>query len=684
MTSSTREPVVAETSWPTRRVARMIVAVIGLAIAVMTLCLWTGDGRPQASIAGLPDAGTATAWAIPAVRVLTNLVGVMTVGLLVVAAFLAPTRQGSLFGSGLRLARVVRWVGATWGLLVLAQGLLVLSEIVGEPLPTALEPQLVSSFFFDIDLGRSLVVQAILAALVAIVAAYATTSAGAAMALVIALVAWLPPTLTGHSTGSTDHALAVASLQVHVVGMTLWCGAVGGALVLVVTDRAAFVRALPRTSALAIWCVVAVGVSGVVNASTRLFSLANLVETSYGRLILLKVVGLVVLIGFGLWHRNHVLPVLDGASRVAFIKVAALETLVMSAVIGLAVALSRTPPPVNGDISLAGASPARVLLGYDLPPAPTLGRLLIFESRPDAYTITAGALLLALYFAGLRKLRQRGDLWPVGRTVAWCSGVLLLVAATNAGVATYARVLFSSHMAEHMVLSMLVPILLVLGAPITLALRTLPSPPDDRGPRDWLLSALHSRPAKVLAHPVVAATIFVGSFYALYFTELFPWLMGVQWGHVIMTTHFVLTGFLFFWVLIGIDPGPQRPPHLLRIVILFAAMPFHAFFSLALLMSTNVIGAAYYTALQRPYATDLVVDQRLGGGIGWATGEIPMLLVLITLFIQWRRSDARESRASDRQADRVARDETAGRDAHREYNEYLKTLADRGRERPGP
>jgi len=239
-------------------------------------------------------------------------------------------------------------------------------------------------------------------------------------------------------------------------------------------------------------------------------------------------------------------------------------------------------------------------------------------------------------------------------------------------------------MTEHMVLSMLVPILLVLGAPITLALRTLPSQRDDRGPREWLLSFLHSRPATVLAHPVVAGTIFVASFYVLYFTELFPSLMDGHWGHVAMNTHFVLSGFLFFWVLIGVDPGPQRPPHLLRVVILFAAMPFHAFFSLAVLTSTNVIASAYYTALERPYATDLVADQQLGGGIGWATGEIPILIVLITLFLQWRRSDARESRASDRQSDRAARGEVGGRDEHQDYNDYLKALADPGRHRPVP
>ena len=195
---------------------------------------------------------------------------------------------------------------------------------------------------------------------------------------------------------------------------------------------------------------------------------------------------------------------------------------------------------------------------------------------------------------------------------------------------------------------------------------------------------LHSRPVAVLAHPVVAGTIFVAGFYVLYFTGLFPWLMVAHWGHVVMTTHFLLSGFLFFWVLIGIDPGPRRPPYLLRIVILFVAMPFHAFFSLALLMSTNVIGSAYYVRLDRPYATDLVADQRLGGGIGWATGEIPILVVLITLFVQWRRSDARQGRASDRSSrpGGPRRDQRSRRAPG--VQRLPRTLAEHGRDRPAP
>jgi putative copper resistance protein D len=149
----------------------------------------------------------------------------------------------------------------------------------------------------------------------------------------------------------------------------------------------------------------------------------------------------------------------------------------------------------------------------------------------------------------------------------------------------------------------------------------------------------------------VAFALFVGSLYALYFTDLFPTLMAHHLGHVAMEFHFLAVGSLFFWVLVGIDPAPRRLPPIARIVLLFAAMPFHAFFSIALMSTTELLAPGYYERLDRPYWTDLLADQHLGGGIGWAMGELPILLVLAAVFVQWARSDAREARRFDRGTD---------------------------------
>jgi putative copper resistance protein D len=229
---------------------------------------------------------------------------------------------------------------------------------------------------------------------------------------------------------------------------------------------------------------------------------------------------------------------------------------------------------------------------------------------------------------------------------------------------------------------MVVPILLVLGAPFTLALRTLPRGGDQVGPREWLTMFLHSRYVQVVSSPVVASVIFVASFYILYFTALFPWLVTSHWGHILMEVHFLGAGYLFFWSLIGIDPGPQRPPYLVRVVILLVVIPLHSFFSIAVMATTSVIAGDWYAGLERPYAQDLLADQNLGGGIGWALGEVPVLLVMMALALQWVRSDEREARRTDRAQERAATT-GKGRDELADYNAYLARLAESEKNRKG-
>jgi putative copper resistance protein D len=164
--------------------------------------------------------------------------------------------------------------------------------------------------------------------------------------------------------------------------------------------------------------------------------------------------------------------------------------------------------------------------------------------------------------------------------------------------------------------------------------------------------------------------------------------MANHLGHVAMEFHFLAIGFLFFWVLVGVDPVPRRLPPIARVGLLFAAMPFHAFFSIALMSASTVLANDYYSGLDRPYRIDLLADQGLGGGIGWAMGELPIILVLGAVFVQWTRADRREAERFDREADRAAvraSDRAArgaapagdGDDALADYNAYLAGLAAR-------
>ncbi len=652
----------------------LYVAAAGVALVAMLAALWIGDGRPVAPPPGLPDEGRLTAWVLPMVRLVADLAGVLSVGLLTCAAVLLPSRKGELGATGLRCTRAGSWAGLSWSLLVLVELLLFGSELVGVPV-SGLTDSTALSFLLNVDLGRALLVQAFVALLVAGAARFTVTSLGAALVLAAALAAWIPQALVGHAAGSDDHTAAVTSLAVHLIGMALWCGGLVALVTVVALDRKRFGSALRRFSALALWCVIAVAVSGAVNAALRMESPSQLLTTSYGGIVLLKLVALTVLIGFGFWHRSQMAHRLDDARARAIVGYASVEVLIMAGVIGLGVALSRTPPPIS-DERFPLSDPARVILGYDLPPAPTAAGLLWEQARPDLLFLALALALGALYVVGLRALRRRGDAWPWGRTAAWFAGVVILAAVTNAGVGSYAEFMFSAHMIQHMVLNMIVPIFLVLGAPITLALRAMPSGAEER---EWLLRVLHSRFIAVVSHPLVATAIFISSFYVLYFTEIFPALMRSHWGHVLMNVHFLLAGALFFWVLIGIDPGPRRPPYVLRLLLLVVAMPMHAFFSVAVMSSTTVLGEAYFASIQRPYLTDLLADQRLGGGVGWALGEVPIALVLIVLFVQWVRSDEQQARRFDREADRAEQGDGRARDELADYNAYLASLSKRDR-----
>lgn len=311
-----------------------------------------------------------------------------------------------------------------------------------------------------------------------------------------------------------------------------------------------------------------------------------------------------------------------------------------------------------------------VLLGYQLPGAPTPWRLLTFW-RFDTFLSTGALGFAGVYLYGVVLLRRRGDDWPLGRTVSWLGGCAALLVATGSGVRSYGSAMFSMHMVEHMTLNMFVPVLLVLGAPVTLALRVLPSsaPGSPPGPREWIVRAVHSPFTAFLSNPITAFMLFVGSLYAVYFTPLFDTFVRYHWGHEFMALHFLITGYLFYWGIIGVDPGPRRLPFLGRLALLFAIMPFHAFFGIAMMSMESTVGGNFYRGLALPWVSNINADQHLGGAIAWGSSEAPLLMVVIALVAQWARQDRRAAVRSDRHEDAGYDDDMAA------YNNMLRELA---------
>jgi cytochrome c oxidase assembly factor CtaG len=307
----------------------------------------------------------------------------------------------------------------------------------------------------------------------------------------------------------------------------------------------------------------------------------------------------------------------------------------------------------------------------DLPPF-TVGRGLAFSSG-DPFFLIGCAVVLGLYLWAVLRLRMRGDAWPVGRVLAFTAGVLTVGLAMCTRLNDYGMVMFSVHMVQHMILSMLSPILLLLGAPVTLALRTLPSAGRGRiGPRELLVKLLHSRFMRVITHPAFTIPLFIASLYGLYFTSLFDTLMDTRAGHIAMMLHFLGVGLVFFWPIMGVDPGPHRSGYVMRMLELFAGMPFHAFFGIALMMASQPMVKTF----MHPAASlgiDPLDDQTAAGGIAWAFSEIPSVLVLVALLFQWYTSEKRQARRTDRAADRDGDSELVA------YNAYLASLQARGR-----
>ncbi|GGV22273.1 membrane protein [Streptomyces longisporoflavus] len=309
-------------------------------------------------------------------------------------------------------------------------------------------------------------------------------------------------------------------------------------------------------------------------------------------------------------------------------------------------------------------------MNMDLPPF-TLGRGL--ELSADPFFLIGSLAALALYGWGVVRLVRRGDKWQVGRTISFVAGVLTIMLVMCTKLNDYGMVMFSVHMVQHMVISMLSPILILMGAPITLALRALPVAGRGRkGPREWLLWVLQSRYMRIITHPAFTIPLFIASLYALYFTPLFDTLMGSKAGHIGMMVHFLAVGLVFFWPIMGVDPGPHRPGYIMRMLELFAGMPFHAFFGIALMMASEPMVGTY----KNPPASlgiDALSDQTAAGGIAWAFSEVPSVLVLLALLFQWYRSEQRQARRTDRAADRDGDKELEA------YNAYLASLAARGR-----
>jgi cytochrome c oxidase assembly factor CtaG/putative copper export protein len=652
----------------------LLISTVIAALVAAVLTLFSGSELLYTNL-GLPDPGAVTRYGITVVRVLTGAASTICIGALLFASFFVPPRRaGTLAVDGYAALRTAGWSAVVWCAGALLEVPFTLADAEGKPISFMLNLNVLLSMVGGIEQAEAWVVTAVIVFVVAVGCFFALSWGWTASLFVISLIGLVPVAASGHSSSGGSHDLATNSLLYHLMAAAIW---VGGLVALLVHARrrgAHLALATTRFSKVALVCWIVMAVSGVINALVRL-PIGDLFDTSYGLLVDVKVALLVVLGVIGYFQRERgVKAVAATGSGRALIRLAAVEVLIMFITLGVASALARTPPPqdVYGKVSTI-----ELLIGYPLDGPPTLFRLL-FDWRFDIVYGTAAILGIVCYLLGVRRLRKRGDTWPIGRTIAWVGGCLTVLIATSSGIGRYSTAMFSVHMGGHMMLNMLASPLLALGGPVTLALRALPTAGKDGapGPREWLLSAVHAPVTKVFTHPIVTLVLFVGSFYGLYFSGMFDTVLNYHWAHLVMNAHFILVGYLFYWPVIGVDPAPRRLPPLGRLGLVFASMPFHAFFGVILMSMQTVIGQNFYRSLTLPWVTNELADQHLGGGIAWAAGEIPLLVVMLAVLAQWARTDERAARHADRRADS---DGDADLNA---YNAMLEQLNRGGPSRP--
>ncbi|MGO1736619.1 MAG: cytochrome c oxidase assembly protein [Leucobacter sp.] len=376
--------------------------------------------------------------------------------------------------------------------------------------------------------------------------------------------------------------------------------------------------------------------------------------------VLLAILVGVLAVGWFVWHRRRLVE-----CQVSVLIMVA--TIAISGWVGVTAAMTRIPPPQY----FVPTSISQVFLGFEVDAAPTT--LVLFTHwRPNILFLVLAVAAIIVYLAAVHTLRRRGDAWPVGRTIAWVLGWVVVVVVTSSGFGKYSAPDFGIHMIVHMSLNMLVPILLVMGGIVTLLLRATRSNPSlPAGVHDWLLWMLQWRVLRFVYNPLFVFVLFVSSYYGLYFSGIFGEYMRFHWAHQLMNVHFLIAGYLFYGLVIGVDRPPRPLPHIGKLGFALAAMPFHAFFGVILMTRDgNIVAENFYRYLDLPWA-DLAESQYFGGGVAWAGGELPLLLVIITLGVQWSRQDAKDARRKDRHFD------TGRDDEFDAYNRMLETLTDR-------
>ncbi|MFH0412204.1 cytochrome c oxidase assembly protein [Corynebacterium sp. L4756] len=657
-------------SWPIYLGAALIAGLVGGFISLFFLA-------DSLAALGIPDPGRLTTFGLPFFRAIAWILMALSVGSFLTSAFfISPAipekdnsrlNEATLTVDGFIAKRTGSFAAFGVALIALLEAPLVMSDVSGTPLPQVLNVQMMSMALDQVATAQVWVITAVIAAVVGVLGLLSFKWAMQPVLFVLAVLMLVPLGMEGHSASGGDHDYGTNSFLWHLVFMALW---IGGIMGLIAHGRRLgpdMTMAVRRYSSLALVAAVVMAISGLVNASIRI-EFSDWFTTRYGLIIVAKTTLTLLLVFFGFVHRQLTIPKLAKKPQL-FIRVAIVELAVMAATAGVAITMGRTPPPPPRDPNL---NSMQIVMGFELNEPLTWGNVLT-QWRFDVMFGTIGLILAALYAYALWKLHKRGLSWSTWRTTWWMLGSLGLTVFMSSGAGMFIPATYSIHMLGHMVLSMVIPLCWVLGAPLTLIMEAFESGrPGKPTVHDWAVALTKSKILRVITHPIVNVLQFLFFFYVLYISfELYQFAISEHAGHVIMNFTFLISGYIYFWEVIGPDPIPKRSKTLIRLGILFASMPIHLFMGVYLMQLNEILGLEYYLSLDLPWDPDLLQDQKVGGGIAWAFGQFPLAIVFALLFTTWLREDRSDSKFYDAKA------EVDGDKEMEEYNQMLAQLGQR-------
>jgi cytochrome c oxidase assembly factor CtaG/putative copper export protein len=594
---------------------RWLFAAPAVAMLSMLVALMAAGGAPEPVVTGLSDPGPVTAWGLPVVRLLFDAAAIAVIGSLV-SAVLLPARDFT--DSAAPALRATAWSAGVWAVLAALLLLLTVSDVLGNPPTEVFAAGVFSETAWQLAQGRGLLLVVAGAVVLAAYSCWTRTRVGVSLLLGLAVGALLPVLFAGHSSASSDHDLATSSLIVHVVGASVWVGGLAGVLLLLRHRPRTLAEVLPRYSMLALACFAAVALSGLLNAWVRTSGdLLLWAGSGYGALLAVKTLALVVLGCFGWWHRRRTIDVLVQGRRGAFVRLACVEVLVMAATVGVAVALSRTPPPAGATAAVPNHGLGHPTLGDNVQAFTALR--LVTEWRPEAISLLVVAVMLGCYLGGVWQLRRAGESWPWARVAAATVAAMVALVATSGGLATYSTATFSAQVGQFLVLLVVVPVLITLSAPAALlqAVLRLRRPAgsgpaaDPDSPLERLPAPLRSRVVTWLLDPLNMLIVTTVMVFALYATPLLEASLRSAPLHLAVNLVTLGVGTLLWWSLLGRDPLVDQPPRPYRLWVLAGMVVLLVGIAVRVYLSDVILAGAWFADLEWEWV-ELPQDQRFG------------------------------------------------------------------------